>query len=79
MILGAHISAAGGHARAFDRARELGADCLQIFTRAPSAWKGKPIAPEDLVVVLVGDMKAIGPGLEQQGYKLETAAEALTD
>lgn len=42
-LLGAHISAAGGHERAFARARKLGADCLQIFTRAPSAWRGKAI------------------------------------
>lgn len=45
-MLGAHISAAGGHERAFERGRALGVDCLQIFTRAPSAWRGKPLEPE---------------------------------
>jgi zinc protease len=37
------------------------------------------LTPDDLVVVLVGDLKEIGPGLEQQGYKLEPAPAALTD
>lgn len=41
--LGAHVSAAGGLARAFKRARAIGADCLQIFTRAPARWQGKTL------------------------------------
>lgn len=45
-LLGAHISAAGGHSRSFERARKLGVDCLQIFTRAPSAWAGKALDAE---------------------------------
>ncbi|MEW6283549.1 MAG: deoxyribonuclease IV [Candidatus Eremiobacterota bacterium] len=42
-ILGAHCSCAGGFARAFQRAREAGADSLQIFTRAPSRWEARPL------------------------------------
>jgi zinc protease len=37
------------------------------------------LAPDELVVVLVGDMKEITPGLEQLGYKVESAAASLTD
>ena len=41
-LLGAHVSAAGGLHRAIERARALDAECLQVFTRAPGAWKARP-------------------------------------
>lgn len=31
-------------ARAFERAREVGSECLQIFTRAPSRWQGRVLS-----------------------------------
>jgi len=37
------------------------------------------ITPDELVVVLVGDRKQIAPELEQLGYKISIAPEALTD
>ena len=43
MILGAHVSAAGQASKAFQRARDIGAECLQIFTRAPSQWAANPL------------------------------------
>jgi zinc protease len=65
---------------------DLGADYL---TRYPSlldlvspsevASSTLLLTPDDLVVVVVGDQKQIGPALEQQGYKLESAATALVD
>lgn len=36
--LGAHVSAEGGVANAPGRAREIGAACLQLFTKQPSRW-----------------------------------------
>lgn len=44
-LLGAHVSAAGGLWKAFARADELRAECLQIFTRAPGRWKAN-LLPE---------------------------------
>lgn len=41
-LLGAHVSAAGGLHHAIARAQALEAECLQIFTRAPGAWKARP-------------------------------------
>lgn len=38
LVLGAHVSVAGGFARAVERARELGATALQIFTKQPNRW-----------------------------------------
>lgn len=47
-LLGAHISSAGSMDRAFARAAEYGAECLQIFTRAPSRWKGRDLPDEEV-------------------------------
>jgi zinc protease len=35
--------------------------------------------PEDLIVVVVGDVSQIRPGFDKLGWKLEPAADALTD
>jgi len=43
MRLGAHVSVAGGLDLAPDRAQEIGASALQLFTRNPRTWKSKPL------------------------------------
>ena len=47
LLLGAHLSIAGGVWRAVERAVELGCTALQIFTQAPGRWRGKVIEEED--------------------------------
>jgi len=37
--LGAHVSAAGGHYKAIEKAKELGANTIQIFGASPRQWK----------------------------------------
>lgn len=44
--IGAHVSAAGDVALAPSRARELGCECFQIFSRPPQGGKAKPISAE---------------------------------
>lgn len=44
--LGAHVSAAGGCARAPGRAAEVGAAVLQMFTKAPSQWREPEVDAE---------------------------------
>lgn len=45
--IGAHVSTAGGLFTAFGRAKEIGADCIQIFGASPRMWYAKlPAAPE---------------------------------
>ena len=39
MLIGAHVSSAGGIDKAIDRAVELGADSVQVFTQSPRAWR----------------------------------------
>jgi deoxyribonuclease IV len=39
MQIGAHISSSGGIDKAVDRAVEMGADSVQVFTQSPRAWR----------------------------------------
>jgi deoxyribonuclease-4 len=44
MLIGAHVSTAGGASKAIARAEEIGAQCMQVFASSPRAWKVPPIA-----------------------------------
>ena len=46
-ILGAHMSIAGGYHKAVETAARSGCNCVQIFTKNNSQWRGKPITDED--------------------------------
>ena len=39
MQIGAHVSSSGGIDKAIDRAVEIGADSVQVFTQSPRAWR----------------------------------------
>jgi deoxyribonuclease IV len=39
MDIGAHISSSGGIDKAIDRAVEIGADSVQVFTQSPRTWR----------------------------------------
>ena len=39
MTIGAHVRAGGDLLGALARGREIGADCVQVFTQSPRAWK----------------------------------------
>lgn len=39
MPIGAHVRAGGDLLPALERGREIGADCVQVFTQSPRAWK----------------------------------------
>ncbi len=45
---GAHMSMAGGHHKAAQRAREVGCDALQVFTKSNNQWKAKPLTDVDV-------------------------------
>ncbi len=48
MLIGAHVSTAGGASKAIARAEEIGAECMQIFASSPRAWKVPPIAEAEI-------------------------------
>jgi len=41
MKIGAHVSAAGGLAKAIENAKKIGAECIQIFGASPRQWQAK--------------------------------------
>ena len=47
ILLGSHMSIAGGLYRAVERAADLGCDIVQIFTKNNNQWAAKPIAESD--------------------------------
>lgn len=49
MKLGAHVSTAGGPAKAIERASQIGAETIQIFASSPRAWKFNMPTEEQIV------------------------------
>ena len=47
MLVGAHISPAGGLYRAVERGSALGARAIQIFNQSPRAWRPTAYGDED--------------------------------
>ena len=61
MLIGAHVSAAGGTFKAVARAEEIGAECFQIFASSPRMWSAKPI-PEKIAEKYRSEMDRAGMG-----------------
>jgi deoxyribonuclease-4 len=47
VLIGAHVSSAGGIHTAVDRAEEMGADSVQVFTQSPRMWRPTNHPPEN--------------------------------
>src|ERR1700685_2126697 len=41
-LIGAHVSIAGGVSQSLARGRQIGCDCIQIFTKSSRQWASKP-------------------------------------
>ena len=48
MLLGAHVSPAGGPANAVTRGEERGAAAIQFFNQSPRAWRAREYSEEEL-------------------------------
>ena len=48
LMLGAHMSIAGGVSKALDRAASIGSNALQVFTKNNRKWAGPPIDENDV-------------------------------
>jgi len=48
LLLGAHMSVAGGVYTAAERGEELGCTAIQIFTKNANRWEAKPLTDEDI-------------------------------
>ena len=47
MLIGAHVSTAGGLPKAIERGTELGCESIQVFNQSPRMWRPTRYGPED--------------------------------
>ena len=47
MLIGAHVSTAGGLDKAIERGTDLGCESIQIFNQSPRMWRPTRFSPED--------------------------------
>lgn len=59
LLVGAHMSTQGGVWRGVQRAKEVGCDCVQVFTKNNNQWNAKDLLPED-VQQFESQMKSTG-------------------
>jgi deoxyribonuclease-4 len=76
MHIGAHVSPAGGPAKAVERGAEAGADAIQIFNQSPRMWKGRDYTDEEVAAFHEAHKRhKMGPVLIHAVYLLNCAAE----
>ncbi len=82
MLLGAHVSTAGGVRNAPVRAGEIGANAIQVFTKQPNRW-AEPVCGEEDVRGFTGGVRERGIGFtnSHDSYliNLATADPALRE
>ncbi len=71
MLLGAHMSVAGGLSLAFARAHSIGINTMQIFTKNQNRWEQKPTPPEEIERWFrAQEETGIGPVVSHAAYLL---------
>jgi deoxyribonuclease-4 len=72
--LGAHLPLAAGMVKAADRAAEIGADVIQIFSDNPTAWRRRSAPPRELTAFRQRlDTLGIGPLAIHASYLVNLA------
>ena len=51
LLLGAHMSIAGGFEKAIERGTSIGCTTIQVFTKSNRQWHAKPITEEQAAAV----------------------------
>lgn len=76
MLIGAHVSPAGGLPRAIERGSERGCRAIQIFNQSPRMWKPSTYASEDIATFREAmAASSIGAVLIHAVYLLNCASE----
>lgn len=76
MLIGAHVSPAGGLHRAIERGSELGADSIQIFNQSPRMWRPTSYGEEDFARFRQArEQSSIGAVLIHAVYLLNCASD----
>ncbi len=76
LLLGAHMSIAGGLDKAFERGEAVGCTAMQVFTANASRWKGKPITAEAAARFRTRwQESSIGPVFSHDSYLINLASQ----
>ncbi len=71
MLLGAHMSTAGGLSRAFERGQAIGINTMQIFTKNQNRWEQKPATADEIARWFAAQTATgIGPVVSHAAYLL---------
>ena len=75
LLVGAHMSIAGGIHNAFERGRHAGCRTIQLFLKNSTQWKGKKLLEEDrLLFRAAQDRTGIGPAIAHNSYLINLAS-----
>ena len=77
--IGVHLSTTGGCYMAVNRAVEVGANCLQIFSSSPRMWRASAVKPADAAKMLA--LRAehdVGPVAIHASYLINVCAQSET-
>ena len=75
MLLGAHVSTAGGMHNAITQAAELECEAIQVFTRNQRQWEPKPLDPEAAAAFKKGNPY---PAVSHASYLINLCATDAT-
>jgi len=76
MKLGAHLSIAEGLSRIIEKAQEIGANCLQIFSSPPRNWKGPKFNQKEIKDFREGmEKESISPLFIHAKYLINLSSE----
>jgi deoxyribonuclease-4 len=75
LLIGAHVSVAGGPSRAFERAAAIGADAFQIFTRNARGWSNGPLRDEERKAFRAAARRTGLPVIAHGGYLTNLGSE----
>lgn len=75
LLLGAHVSIAGGIEKAFARGEAIGCTAIQIFTRNASRWQARPLADAEIEAFRSAQLKSpIGYIAAHDSYLINLAS-----
>lgn len=76
MRIGAHVSTSGGTDKAIDRAVDIGAEAIQIFSGAPQAWRRKSYKADEVAEFKKKSAeKDVGPAFIHGLYLVNLASQ----
>jgi deoxyribonuclease IV len=76
MLIGAHVSVAGGYLKALEYARSVGCECMQVFAKSPRQWRGPAVDPAAAAdFVAERSASGFGPVFTHTAYLINLATD----